>query len=405
MQRIEEFVKDTIEPDKERLDFAGANRKTPSEKHGLGFHYSDEGQGKEYNTNTGQGSDVDHKSDLVYTNLTQGSTPSSVAGREQLLMGSPDLSRHTGAITPPSKLRGSFLLEENVRNGKTLSSIRENISKLKSIGTSSSISSLREGIDRSKQKLSKYSPGSTLLNRKDGECKHVGTLNSPIEDQLFCVTPKDKGHQNLINMDDHGTESLRNFGKSSQNEDNRAGEPFHCITADISDDGKNPKSVKTGVSPMQVLHLATTMIDFDLADSTVGNIKDENAVFMHKKCVSSPVELLNQKLSPLLDNQKNCSSKLKQLDQQNESVNCDLVHSSECSSQTTVAKQMDVSFPENSENSSLALEVTQGVQLSKVKRKNLKLLYFITSLINIWRHLLNSYIGKIKDSFKSSLDV
>ncbi|KAF7827187.1 uncharacterized protein G2W53_018351 [Senna tora] len=375
---IKEFVRDAIEPDKKQLDFVDANRKTPLEadvgynlevstKHDIGYQSSNRGQVKEISLeDTGHVFENDHKFDQVYGNLIQGSTPLSVAGGERLFMGSADSSRHTGAITPPSKIPSSFLLEENMRNGETLSSIRKNIYKLRTRGTSSGASSLREGTEKLKSKLSKYSSGSTLFNRKDSESSHVGVPDAQLENHS--VIPKNKGQQNLINMDDHGTNSLRNFDKLSQNEEtedsNMAGEPYNCMSADHSYNGNNLKSVERAVSPLQMLRFTTKMIDFDLADSIVEDIKDENTVSLHKNCVSSPIKLLNQTLSPSLDNQKNCFGMLKQLDQQNESVNCDLGHYNErCS--PTLAKHLDMTFSGKDEKPSSAFEVAQVNQFPK----------------------------------------
>ncbi|KAK4276216.1 hypothetical protein QN277_019186 [Acacia crassicarpa] len=376
---IKEFVKEAAGPAKKQLDFAAANMKSPpgvddclemSTKHDLGYHYLNENQLKEINLKEAvHVSDIDHNQ--VDGNLIQGSTPLSFSGRKPLLMVSPNSSRPNGANTPPLKLLSSILLDKYVRNEETPLSIRENISKLKNMGTSSRTSSLREGIDRSKSRLSKYSMVSSPVNMKDNEHKHIGNLNAHLENQLIIVTPKSIGQQNLIKMDAHGAQSLMTLGKLSQNEETvdsrQAGDPYHCTTADISQDGKNPKSVEMAASPY-MLHSTAKKINFDLENDTVETMKDENVVFMHQRCSSPPLELLDQSSSQSLESQKNCFNKLKQLDQQNASACSGSGHSDECGSLATVAKHMDTPI---SAKSGSSFEVADVTQISKaMQRKN-----------------------------------
>lgn len=292
MQGIKEFVNDPFEPDQNQLNCAAANRITPSEfdvgyyleasaNCDIGYHYSNQGQMEEISSkDAGQVSDIDHKFHEVYGNQLQGSMQSKVAGGEQPFTGFPDSSSRNGAITPPSKLSASLLLEKSAANGETLSSIRKNISNLRNHGTYSRTSSLREGIDRSKSRLSQYSSDSLLFNRKDSDYKHIGTLNASLHDQLFSVTPKTKGQQNLINMDGHGVESLKKFGKFNKNKENVdskvAGEPFHCISDDKSHNYKKRKSVDMVACPSPMLDLTRKKINFDLADSTAFEVAQFN---------------------------------------------------------------------------------------------------------------------------------
>ncbi|XP_054819274.1 uncharacterized protein LOC129318494 isoform X3 [Prosopis cineraria] len=373
-----ESVKEAVGPAKKQLGFTGASMKSLPEvddclevsaKHDLGYHYLNENQVKEINLKEAMHlSDIDHNQ--VDENPIQGSTPSTFSGREPLLMVSPDSSRPAGANTPSLNLPGTLLLGKYVRNGETPSSIRKSISKLKNPGTSGT-SSLREGIDRSKRRLSKYSMGSTPVNLKDNEHKYIGNLNTHLENQLIIVTPENIGQQNLAKMDVHGAESLMNLGKFSQNEETvfsrKAGELYCCSTADISHDNKNPKPVEMAASPSYMLHSTAKKINFDLADGTVETIKDENVVYMHKKC-SSPLELLDQWSSPSLESQKNCFSKFKQLDQQNASACSGSGHFDEGSSLATAAKHMDMPISTNNESS--AFEVADVVPFSKAMYRN-----------------------------------
>lgn len=393
MQGIREFVKDATGPATKQLDFTSANMKSSPEvddllevstSHDPEYHNLDRNQVKEINLKAAvHVSDIDQNQ--VDGNPIQLSTPSSFIGREPLLMVSPYSSRPTGANTPSFKLSSSVLLDKYVRKGETPLSLRENISKLKNLGTSPITSSLREGIDRSKSRLSKYSLMSTPVNMKDKEHKLIGNLNAHLENQLIIVTPKNIEQWDLTKMDAHGAEMFMNHGKLSQNKNtvdsNKAGEPFGFTTVDISQDGKSFKSMQMAASPSNMLHSTAKKINFDLENDTVETIEDENVASMHKRYSSPPLELLDQKSSPSLESQDNCFNKLEQLDQQNTSACTDSGHYGECSSPATVAKHLDT-YASTKSNSS-AFEVEDAIQISKVRRKFKKYMFD-----QIWRRQL-----------------
>lgn len=240
------------------------------------------------------------------------------------------------------------------------------ISKLKTVEITPCTSTLKEGLDRLKSRLSKYSPG---------------TLNAPLEEKLFILTPENNMHQGLINTDDHGIESIKNISKLSQYEDTvdarKDEENFHLVSADDSYNDENAKPVEIAACPSQIAHLAR-VIDFDRVDSTAENRNDENVIVTHDKIFPSP----DQKLSPSVECQRNCGEELKQLDKQNESVSSglrqvdkqnDSVSSGlrqaiDCDSQT-VANKLELSAIRNNEKPSSPFEVSQDNKFAKSASK------------------------------------
>ncbi|XP_019431938.1 PREDICTED: uncharacterized protein LOC109339029 isoform X2 [Lupinus angustifolius] len=186
-------------------------------------------------------------------------------------------------------------------------------------------SSLREGVNKLKRRLSKYSPGTPLFNGKDCEYKQVETFNAPLAEKLFSLTPESNMHQSLINIDDHVIGSSRSISKLSPYQEDvetiMDEENFHLVSADNSFNDKNWKPVETEASPLQMTHLDRVTV-YDLTENTAENKKDEIEIVTHDTTLTS----LNQKLSPSVECQRNCSDELKQLDKQNESVSIGLAN-------------------------------------------------------------------------------
>ena len=208
------------------------------------------------------------------------------------------------------------------------------------------------------------------INEHDSEYKQVETLNASLEEQLFSLTRENNMPQGLINRDDHGIESFRNITMLSQNEepvDTKKGEEnFNLIPVDISYSDKNSKPVEITASPLQI----------NLADSTVKNRKDDIVSVTYDIPFSSPVILLDQKLSQHVECQRNCCGELKQLDKQNESVNRGFGQDVECNSEAA-ANGFGLSGFENSAKTSSHFEVAQVNKFAKVKRTKMSLLILV----------------------------
>ncbi|XP_061337135.1 uncharacterized protein LOC133284162 [Gastrolobium bilobum] len=379
-KEIKEFANDATVPVPKQLGFGNANRGTPqkmdegyqlnlSAQFELGYS---KGQVTESNPkDRGQLSDSNHKSDKVNGNPIHGFTPLSFAGRKQLFIGSPDSSRYTGNITSPLKKSDLFVPEVYVTHGATLSSIRNSISKLQALDSTPSTSTLKEGIERLKCRLSKYSPGTSLFNEKDHEHKQVETLHAPVKEHLFSLTLENDIHQGLLNTDDHGIEPFRNISNLSQNEETvdtkKDEENSNLISADVSYNVKNPKPVEMTSSPSQMTHL-TRVIDFDLADSADVKRKDEILIVTHDKRFSSPVKSFDQNLSPYVEGQSYCHGELKLLDKQNECVFSGIGQATECNTQA-IANKLELSGFRSSEQLSSPFEVAQFNEFAKSASK------------------------------------
>lgn len=387
LQNIKQFVNDATVLACKQLEFDKASTGTLLEMDEgdrldlsaqceLGYN---KGQVNESNCkDRGQVSDSNHKSDQVIGNPIHEFTPLSFPARIQLFMGSPDSSRCTGNTTPPLKQSGLSLPEGYTTRSATLASLRKSISKLKTLETTPNTSTLKEGIDKLKLRLSKYSPGTSLFNEKDCEYKQVETLTAPLEEQLFSLTPEKNMHQGLINTGDHGIASFANISKLSQNEETvttkKDEEKFNLISGDVSYNDENPKPVEIAASPLLKTHI-TRVVDFDLADSTVEKRKEEILTAMHVKPFSSPVKSFDHNLSPSVESQSNCHGELKQLGKQIESVNSGLGQAIEYTTQT-VANKLELSGFGNSEQPSSPFEVAQVSNFAKVKLKKMILLFF-----------------------------
>ncbi|CAL5203530.1 unnamed protein product [Lathyrus oleraceus] len=372
-QNTKEFVNAETPLACKQLDFAKANRGTPPKM----------------DEDRGQGTDTNHKSDQVTGNHPiHEFTALSHSANKLLFVGSPDSFRCTGNITPPLEESGLPVAEVCVANSATLSSIGKSISKLKTPKTTPNTSTLEEGIDKLKHRLSNYSPGTSLFSERDFENKQVGTLTAPLEEQPFSLNLENNMHRSLITTDDHVVDSLINISKLSQNTETVAiktdeetvatktdeetvatkkDEEKNClVSANVSDNDKNLKPVDTGASPLLKTHI-TRVADFDMADGTAEKRKDEILTAMHAKPFSSPVKSFDHALSPSVECQSNRHGELKQMEMQNEYVNSGLGQTIEYD-RRTVAKKLDLSGVGNSEQPSSPFEDAQGALKGKLGR-------------------------------------
>ncbi|KAG4975597.1 hypothetical protein JHK86_035071 [Glycine max] len=264
----------------------------------LNFENANRGTPLRVDEDKGTVSDTDHKSDQVNQNPIHGSTPVSLSGRKLLVMRSPDSSRHAGNITQPLVQSGLFVPEVRVAHGATPSSVHRSILKMKTLETTPVMSGLKEGMDRLKARLSKYSPGFSLSNIKDREYKQDESRQTPLEEKLFSLTPDSNVHKGLVDSNDHGIQSFKNICKSSQNEetvDAKIDEKnLSLISAHVSYNDENPKVVEMGASPSQMTHLMK-VVDVDQADSMVEKGKDEIPV------PSPPIQEVTPQLRSLPD--------------------------------------------------------------------------------------------------------
>ncbi|XP_020231117.1 uncharacterized protein LOC109811716 [Cajanus cajan] len=280
-KEIEEFTKDedaTVSICRQ-LDFEKDNRGTPLERV--------------------QVSDSNHKSDQVNRNPIHGFTPLSLSGRKQL--SSPHSSRHAGNVTPALEPTDLFGLAVHVAHGATSSSVhRRSISKMKTLETSPIMSSVKDGMDILKARLSKYSPGFSLSNKRDREYKQDESHRTPIKEKLFSLTPESNMCKHLVDSNDCGIQSFKNICKSSQNEETvntkMDEENLNLILDNVSYNDENSKAVEMPASPSQITHL-TKVVDVELEDITAEEGKDE--ILVPNLCIQEVTTPLHSLRDPL----------------------------------------------------------------------------------------------------------
>ncbi|KAL0008746.1 hypothetical protein SO802_010248 [Lithocarpus litseifolius] len=334
-------------------------------------------------------SDIDQKSGQRYRSPFDGYIPLLSSKQRELFVNTPNSAQHMGIVTPSSKPPGSFLSKERIRHVAGLSSLPISISKFNIPDPSPRPSSLIEGIDKLKQRLSNYSslpsPLNTASARNSRELQYR-YLDSPItclEECLSTADVKNGEDKNLINIDCDGIESPKSIGKLSQNKE-AAGlakdrvSPDYMFMGLLSKD--KPKKLMTVVaSPSQLTQsggkvkqnflmpenprertLVTSGTDSSLVKIKLDNrevtkgtvisdqlvsapvkILDQNStasieyqgsvtrqfkqLYQHNKFISSPVKSLDQNLT-FMEYQGTVSHELKQLDQHNKLVSAGLGH-------------------------------------------------------------------------------
>ncbi|KAK7393779.1 hypothetical protein VNO78_22343 [Psophocarpus tetragonolobus] len=283
-KEIKEFTKDappTVQICRQ-LDFENANRGTPLRVE----------EDKQIVL------DSNNKSDQINQNPVHGSTPLSLSARKQLFVRSSDSFRCAGNINPPLEQFGLFGLEVHVAHGATPSSVHRNISKMQTLETTPALSNLKEATDRLKARLSKYSPGFSLSNKKDCEYKQDESHQTPLGEKLFILTPDSNMFKGLVDSNAREFQSLKNICKSNQNEETVEAkineENLNLVSAHVSCNDENPKAVETEASPTQMTHLMK-VVDVDLANSTVEKGKDEILV------PSPPIQEVTPQLCSLQD--------------------------------------------------------------------------------------------------------
>ncbi|KAL2327167.1 hypothetical protein Fmac_020594 [Flemingia macrophylla] len=276
-----EFTKEETVSICRQLDFEKDSRETPLER--------------------GQVSDSDRKSGPVNPNPIHGFTPLSLSGEKQLCVSSPHSSRHAGNITPPLEQTGLIGSVVCVAHGTTPSSVhRRSISEMKTLEITPIMSSLKEGMDILKARLSKYSPGISLSNKRDPEYKRDESHQTPIKEKLFNLTPENSMGKGLVDVDDHGIQPVKNICKSSQTEETlntkMDEENINLISSHVSYNDENHKAVEMTTSPSQMTCL-TEMIDVDPADVMVEIGEDE--ILVPSFCIQEVATPLHRLQDPL----------------------------------------------------------------------------------------------------------
>lgn len=330
MQGVREFSENAIEMFRPIPQFTDDNRGTPSNKDGSSeFRRSDPA--------------INYKSGERYRSFLEGSISLLSSEQQQSFVNTPNSAKYMGIVTPSSKLPGFFSSKESIRHGESMSSIQKSISKFKIPEPSSSSSTLKEGIDKLKHRLSNYSsmPSSfnTVLagNSKDPLEGHADNPIVHLEEHL-CTADVKNEEKNLTKIDGDGIETPKNIGKLSQNE----------VILGLAKDGESPNYMSLGLvskdknpmtavgSPSQFTRSGSKLVqNFSMSENpsegtlvtlgadsspveiTLDYRKDKRVAGMPDIFVSSPVKRLGQDSSASMEYQGSVSHDLKQLGQYN----------------------------------------------------------------------------------------
>ncbi|XP_075643203.1 uncharacterized protein LOC142614554 isoform X1 [Castanea sativa] len=357
-----EFTEDATGTGRPIFQFTDDNRGTPSNEDGrvlksdVHAHHEPEFQplsGGGVKENSPEirrcDSDIDQKSGQRYRSPFDGYITLLSSKQRELIVNTPNSAQHMGIVTPSSKPPGSFLSKERIRHVAGLSSLPKSISKFNIPDPSPRPSSLIEGIDKLKQRLSNYSSMPSPLNSASaGNSKELQYryLDSPItrlEEQLSTADVKNGEDKKLINIDGDGIESPKSIGKLSQNKE-AAGlakdrvSPNYMSTGLLSKDkAKNLMTVvaspsqftQSGGKVNQNFLMSENPIERTLvtsgADSSLVKIKLDNrevtkGTVISDQLVSTPVKSLDQNLTASIESQGSVTCHFKQLYQHNKFI-------------------------------------------------------------------------------------
>ncbi|KAL5798158.1 hypothetical protein ACOSQ2_002978 [Xanthoceras sorbifolium] len=260
-----------------------------------------------------------------------GSITSLSAKRKQIFQDATNSSRHPLYVTPSPKIHGSILRKESIKLGESMSSIQKSNSKFKIIESSTQASTLRDGIEKSKSRLSQYlssatSPLNNVLEEisKDFQHQHANAPIKNLEKDLFDADRKIEEHKDAMNMYGDGSGTPKNFSSLNQNEESRH---LAKVTGMVTAVASPSQLTRSGMKAKK--HLLTsnnplegTSFIFG-SDSPILEIKrdqDHKTTNNPYKFIS-PVKRLDQLLSSSVEYQDNLSVGLKQQDQFKKLVN------------------------------------------------------------------------------------
>ncbi|XP_048434241.1 uncharacterized protein LOC125474482 isoform X1 [Pyrus x bretschneideri] len=223
-------------------------------QHGPDYRHSSQGLVQEhslkeklYNVNSNQHLDQHYRSPME--------------GSIFLLSNTLNLERHSGIVTPSSKQPGSFLSAEHTKHNEWVSSIQKSISRFTLPEPSPCASSVKDGIEKLKCRLSSYSSvNSPLMNvmadiDRDLQCKFSNSHTACLEKQT-AMPDLNGGQKSLFNMNSNGNENSINTSMLSQvnktTDLDKVEEPRHSMFTytPLKDAYSTPRN--TVVSPSQL---------------------------------------------------------------------------------------------------------------------------------------------------------
>ena len=361
-QGSKEFTEDATGTRRPIFQFTDDNRGTPSNEDGRVLKSDVYAQHEpEFQPLSGGGvkenspeirrcdSDIDQKSGQRYRSPFDGYIPLLSSKQRELFVNTPNSAQHMGIVTPSSKPPGSFLSKERIRHVASLSSLPKSISKFNIPDPSPRPSSLIEGIDKLKLRLSNYSSMPSPLNTASaGNIRELQYryLDSPItrlEERLSTADVKNGEDKNLINIDGDGIKSPKSIGKLSQNKE-AAGLAKDRVSPDYMSMGllskdKAKKLMTVVASPSQFTQsggkvkqnflmpenprertLVTSGTDSSLVKIKLDNREVTKGTVISDQLVSTPVKSLDQNLTASIEYQGSVTHQFKQLYQHNKFI-------------------------------------------------------------------------------------
>lgn len=189
-------------------------------------------------------SNIDHHSDK------EGSIFLLSNKGQQSILNTPNLARHSGKVTPSSK------------HNEWYPSIQKSISRLRIPEPSPHASSLKEGIEKLKCRLSSYSspnaPLSTVLAdiSKDLQFAFNNSPTAFMEKQVAIGDLEKKVQKSLVNINNNGNENPVNISKLGKDEKStdpaKDEESLHHMFTDTPSKDKLDKPIEEVASPSQL---------------------------------------------------------------------------------------------------------------------------------------------------------
>ncbi|XP_048435238.1 uncharacterized protein LOC103951819 isoform X2 [Pyrus x bretschneideri] len=224
------------------------------------YQHSSQGMVQEYSLKE-KTYNRDQHLDQQYRSPMEGSTLLLSARHQQSVWNTPNLARHSRIVTPSSKQPGSFLSAEHTKHNEWVSSIQKSISRFTLPEPSPCASSLKDGIEKLKCRLSSYSSVNSPIKNvmadisKDLQCKFSNSPTACLEKQT-AMPDLNSGQKSLCNTNSNGNENPINISMLSQvNETtdlDKDEEPQHSMVTDtpLKDTFGTPR--KAVASPSQL---------------------------------------------------------------------------------------------------------------------------------------------------------
>lgn len=266
-------------------------------------------------------------------------------------------------VTPNSKLSDYRMSTGSMKFSKDLSSKHKSISKFRLPEPSPCMSSIKEGNDRLKSRLSSYSSMVNLSGQpdrcKDLECKYTDIPVVRLEEQLSRSNGNNGEFESSFSIGGSGVKTSKDLPRLSQSEEPKglaeAGETAGYMAMENFSNVQPSKPAIEAKSPAQVtwsekkdlmphilmsedrLSASSTNIEIDALSTDIRPDDREhyNSTSIYDTLVSSPLKSLDVRLSGAAKCSTSCFGELKQCDQQVKHVSACLTQGGSAAAHTS----------------------------------------------------------------------